>query len=436
MISWWILYLCFAVKVVAGLLLPLSPDESYYWVWGQNLQLSYFDHPPMVAWMYAVSEWISPNPLSPRIVGLFFHGLTILTWWNVFKTQLVDEKLKCFLLLISLSPLIGFGGWIITPDTPLALFWALATAFYLSYEQKPSARTALLLGSVVGLGFLSKYQMVLFPLSVLTYWLWNKKFRQQNWLHIGLALIAALIFFSPVVIWNLQNNWASFRFQTEHGLGQSQWNPWWTLSYVLAQILILSPFFLGPVFGVSTPKNFRFLLATTVVPLAFFFVTSFRGVVEMNWPLVAHFSFYALVVFSLASARRIQRTLIVWGGLLLILLSHAFFRWIPNPPEKFNELSKYEQVSGLLTQAHTYASSYQMAAWAWAHHKKPVYKLHGMSRRDFFDELQPKAPKESLFYLLQEQGTEVSPWLTEKDYLITVEKKMSPDFELWKIERR
>ena len=31
--------------------LPLHYDEAYYWVWTQRLDFSYFDHPPMIAWL-------------------------------------------------------------------------------------------------------------------------------------------------------------------------------------------------------------------------------------------------------------------------------------------------------------------------------------------------------------------------------------------------
>ena len=30
--------------------LQLHFDETYYWVWSKNLQLSYYDHPPMIAY--------------------------------------------------------------------------------------------------------------------------------------------------------------------------------------------------------------------------------------------------------------------------------------------------------------------------------------------------------------------------------------------------
>ena len=43
-------------------ILPLAPDEAYYWVWSRDLQGGYLDHPPMVALFH---ETISESPCSP-----------------------------------------------------------------------------------------------------------------------------------------------------------------------------------------------------------------------------------------------------------------------------------------------------------------------------------------------------------------------------------
>ena len=37
-----------ALRLVVAALVPLSPDEAYYWMWSRHLAGGYFDHPPMV----------------------------------------------------------------------------------------------------------------------------------------------------------------------------------------------------------------------------------------------------------------------------------------------------------------------------------------------------------------------------------------------------
>ena len=39
-----------AIRLILGALVPLFPDETYYWDWSRTLTAGYFDHPPMIAY--------------------------------------------------------------------------------------------------------------------------------------------------------------------------------------------------------------------------------------------------------------------------------------------------------------------------------------------------------------------------------------------------
>ncbi len=68
-----LLGLILAGDVAAWLTLGLLPDEAYYWLWSQRLELSYFDHPPLVAWLLA--------PLT----ALFGNGVAVIRLPAVFS---------------------------------------------------------------------------------------------------------------------------------------------------------------------------------------------------------------------------------------------------------------------------------------------------------------------------------------------------------------
>ena len=40
------------------------PDEAYYWLWGQHPDWSYFDHPPLQAWLQGFGARSSATPSS------------------------------------------------------------------------------------------------------------------------------------------------------------------------------------------------------------------------------------------------------------------------------------------------------------------------------------------------------------------------------------
>lgn len=48
------------LKLVLAYFIPMTPDECYYWVWSQKLQLSYLDHPPFIAWLFKLSSILPP----------------------------------------------------------------------------------------------------------------------------------------------------------------------------------------------------------------------------------------------------------------------------------------------------------------------------------------------------------------------------------------
>ena len=44
------------VRLVLAAVVPLVPDEAYYWEWSRHLALGYFDHPAAIAWLIAAAS--------------------------------------------------------------------------------------------------------------------------------------------------------------------------------------------------------------------------------------------------------------------------------------------------------------------------------------------------------------------------------------------
>ena len=56
--TWWRpvaawMLLGFAVRTLLAFVVPLFPDETYYWEWSRRLASGYFDHPPGIAYLMA-----------------------------------------------------------------------------------------------------------------------------------------------------------------------------------------------------------------------------------------------------------------------------------------------------------------------------------------------------------------------------------------------
>jgi 4-amino-4-deoxy-L-arabinose transferase-like glycosyltransferase len=413
------------IKIGLSAIVPLIGDEAYYWVWAQSLQLSYFDHPPFVAWLFKVSE-LGSDYLSPRWASILLSAGTVFFWAQVSKDLFQSRRgLILWSSVLMLSPLIGFGSLLVTPDVPLMFFWTLATWFCLRIVRSSRLVDYAFLGIVLGLGFCSKYHIVLWPLGLLIF-LW----RDRQWGLVrpsGLLLTAlfGVIFSVPVIAWNLQNDFSSFRFQVDHGLNQGPWDWRWSIEYVLGQALVLSPLIFSKQFYQRPPdvdphRRIHFYLGWT--PLVFFLLSSLRGPVELNWPIMS-FAHLGLLFFSEEKTTeawtlrwsKIYAT--VWVPLISGIVFCSILPQFNFLHDKLNEPKKYSEKSAELNQYRPlFASTYQMASSIWFFSKTPTFKLRGQSRYDLFDELPGSIPTTNHFYYLKESYQDLPAGYLEKNY--------------------
>jgi hypothetical protein len=222
----------------------LAPQETYYWNYSRHPALSYFDHPPMLSYLiYIFTHLGKQSEFFVRIACVLISaGLTYLTY--LIGKLLFDQKVGFFSALLLNSILIfSLGAIIATPDTPMFFFWVLSFYFSVKLILTQKKKWWYLLGISTGLALLSKYTAVFVIFSVFLFLLFSKK--NRRWLYSKepyLALILAILVFCPVIIWNAQNNWASFLFQSSRRVGElSSFSAWHFFGYLGAQIGVVSP---------------------------------------------------------------------------------------------------------------------------------------------------------------------------------------------------
>lgn len=279
-------------------IIELMPQESYYWVYAQNLDIGYLDHPPMVAWLVALSTGLlGDGELTVRLPSLacwlISAGFTYQLTRNMFgKTQAILG-----VMLLSILPVYVFVGFMITPDSPLYAAWA-GSLYFLEralLAKRPSAWYGL--GVCIGLGMLSKYTIALLGPATLLFVILHRDSRR--WLlsfHPYLAAALASILFSPVVFWNAQHDWASFQFQgTRRWSGQTEFS---LPEMLFAVLLLLTP--LGILSVCSSLRSFKnsgfqssvtsrvdprllFARVFVVLPFGVFVIQSLRHNSQLNW---------------------------------------------------------------------------------------------------------------------------------------------------------
>lgn len=428
-------WVALAVKLLLAAALPLTSDEAYYWVWSQHPQLSYYDHPPVVAWLFYLGNFTRWFPGSVRWPGVVLAHLGLGLWLRILGRWLDERRLFWWLTLALLSPLLGGSALIVTPDVPLLFFYALATLAYVHWSARPDFWRSLSLGLVIGFGLSSKYMMILFPLSVLVP-AWRK--RETRWgllLNLPWMILGVVVGTCPVWLWNLTNDFASFKFQARHGLGRKAWKPSWTIEYVALQVALISPIVLY--FATRRrrrlPAYFTWLACT---PFAFFLITTARGYVEANWPIAAYPAVLALAVQHLPRGRRgLAITAASWGAIFAALASLILIRPEWSRGIKLREFYQYDTVMTRVRDVSPlYARSYQMASKLTFELGRSVPKLRGMTRRDFFDYLPESEPTTPVYFVIAEPNERLPDEYISRGHRIVERTPLDGTYELWKIE--
>ncbi|KAB8033425.1 ArnT family glycosyltransferase [Fluviispira multicolorata] len=297
---------------------PMSNDEVYYWDWSRHLQLSYVDAPPFVAWMSFLGTLLLPGATGARFLIPFIHTfstLFILFSAKKFATlntkKFTNEMALSVLIFTQITPVFNLEGILLLPDATLLLGLSGALYFLLSafnsciksVHELFSFKYALCFGFFLGIAALSKYHT--FPIAVgfliaslyLRYKI-DKKIDIAFWIT---GILVSMLVASPVFIWNFQNNFASFHFQSQHGFAGFSLDFKSFFRYLLGSLFYLLPwFFILSIAFVNKffaqPKKISSYYLLSILPFTILFLLiSFSALGKQALPHWAMPGFYLLI---------------------------------------------------------------------------------------------------------------------------------------------
>lgn len=324
----------FALRLVFLGLQELLPEEAYYWQFAQHLDWSYLDHPGMVAWLISLGTSVfGHNEFGTRSLAIFCSAWSAFFLWKLACLLFNREIALSAVMLFAALPYFFVSGYLITPDSPLMLFWT-ATLYFLVLALRDSSHSAwLCVGVTMGLGMISKYSIALLGAATLLFMLLHRPSRRwflSPWPYVA-ACITALLF-TPVLYWNANHDWASFSFQTSRRLqAPSEFGIPTLLTSILclvtptgmvaAWLALVHPNGAGEADG----SEFRalFLRVFLGVPLAVFTVFSITHIPKLNWTgpsFVIALPFFAALLHAPTLSQRLPRIVVsCWPATLAVL---------------------------------------------------------------------------------------------------------------------
>jgi 4-amino-4-deoxy-L-arabinose transferase-like glycosyltransferase len=290
------------IRLVMAAIVPLAPDETYYWIWSRALAPGYLDHPPMVAlWIRAGTWLLGQTALGVRLLGPVAAALASWMLFDAARALFPDTKAgPAAVIMLNASLLLGVGTVIMTPDSPLLFFWTVAFWAAARIAGGGGGGWWLVAGGAGGLALNSKYTGLLLWAGIGLWVLlvpavrpWLRRWQPWAAVAIGLAL------FAPVLVWNGEHRWVGL---IKQGGRIDDWQPVRALGF-LAELI-------GGQIGLATPliwvlcmvglvvaarlawrrrdPRWSLLVALSLPPVLVFVQHAIGARVQGNWPVIIY----------------------------------------------------------------------------------------------------------------------------------------------------
>ncbi|PWS28848.1 hypothetical protein DHW03_03165 [Pedobacter yonginense] len=294
------------VRIASIFLMGPMPQDAYYYLYSQHPALSYFDHPPAIAMLLRLFTWaLGSNVIAIKLAdSILTIGTVILFYKLALSFYPKAQAARSTMLLLS-TLMVSILSLVSTPDTPLLFFWTLSLLF--SYKAITTNKRVwwIVAGMAMGLAFDSKYTAVFLPFGLLLFLILSASHRKKlatvwPWL----TCLTMVIFSAPVIIWNIQHNFASFAFQGSQRVGQItafSIKPKFIFGLLGHQLALLMPIlFIALFFGLyklarkygkkvaEIPANDLFLLSFFLPIFGLFLIISPIYWVKINWMMPAY----------------------------------------------------------------------------------------------------------------------------------------------------
>lgn len=345
---------------------PLIEDEAHYWEWSRRLDWSYYSKGPGIALLIRLAtEVFGTSEGGVRMVAVLSSGVTALAiaglTKDLFRASALAGRAAFFAAAVfMLTPMFQITSILATIDGPYLACWALAAWCARRATRRGSVWAWAGFGAAIAAGFLVKYTILLLVPGIALYVLLHRRTsRSVRARPLGpvLALMIASLGLLPVIIWNAQHDWDTFRHLLGH-LGSAagdqptanteSWSPLWTLELIGIQVAGLAAttgMIIAAIGGAlrhrgrSNPNwpGQLFCMCAAAPILLFYLGVTFVTEAEGNWPIAGFITLISMAGYTLVNGLVIHRgRLAIW-----------FDRPIPRPraglfrrrPETFRQLT-------------------------------------------------------------------------------------------------
>jgi len=313
----------------------LGVDEAHYILYAVHLAPSYVDHPPLVGWVHAPFYYLfGTNEFLVRLPAIILFAFTSLLAYR-FALAISASKEISLLALLALNSSFMFNALsvMLLPDSILLVLVFLLVFEVRKIEESPRLKYFICLGFIFGLAGLAKYTSILLVPPFLFYLILRKRYDLIFSKNMIVSAAIALLLITPVLYWNLQNDFVSFRYQGSHVFGSSSMKLKPLFMSLGAQVGTYSPFLFGiALYGFiksfrSSDEGIRLSLLLGGTILVFFLYASLYDIALPHWGSPFYLLFIPIGVYFLSidagKVKRNVRNFSVGISLIITLLLYG-----------------------------------------------------------------------------------------------------------------
>ncbi len=304
----------------------LFVDEAQYWFWGRNLDWGYYSKPPLIGWLIRAATTLAGSDARffVRLPAPLLHMATALLLMAAAARVLPPRGVGAVGALYVTLPLAALGSALISTDSVMLPFWALALWLWLrATEPAPPGWTGPALGAAIGFGLLAKYAMAYFALGMaLAAFAPATRIRWRQALAVAVTTLAVI---APNLVWNATHGAVTFRHTAGNaGLGAAALHPLGALGFLATQAGVFGPLTAGALaLGLARDRR---LAAFVLPPLLAVATLAMASRVNANWAVAAFAAGTIVAAGVLAPRRRwlVAAILVNGAATLAIPLAAAF----------------------------------------------------------------------------------------------------------------
>ena len=357
----------FVLNLASAVILPLHPDEAYYWVWSTRPEWGYFDHPPIVAWLISAGKVVSALDRELGVRWWFVLFAAVVLPLLVFSWSGIKRKWLVYLVL-GAFPLQHVYSFLALPDSVML---TVTIGFLIAWERFLKTNRlvySVAAGFFLGLMGLTKYTTVLVAFVVFVPGLWMY---MKDW-RVWLCWFIAILVLAPHLMWLSQNDWITFRYHLAER-NPATHSPVYALEFTPVAIVLAFG-------GISLPLVMYVILKfresdvyRAIFILLFWIFMSVLTRVEAHWVYIVY-PFVWRPVLRWLDHNWDRNTAVKWfmslSAIFMILL-HLWATVYPQETSIRREFFKYKEVAEMIKDINVHnlpivvIGSYQLPSSYW-----------------------------------------------------------------------